>query len=73
MEVTTNGAHFQRFLCTLQQMKHRIPNLSHLIRPLHDLLEKIYTISGKRTKTAAGKVPIEVAGWGNNDADWFAK
>jgi len=63
MDPPTTAAHLQQFLCALQWMRMAIPQFQQLVDPLHEILEKAYEVSGKRTSRAAAKVSLSSLGW----------
>lgn len=71
MTQPTNGAELQQFVCAMQWMRNGIPKFSTLIRPLSLLLEEVYKTVGKRTRLAAGKLPLSSSHWGQPESDAF--
>ncbi len=71
MAPPTTGAHLQQFVCALQWVKQGIPNFTELISPLHDFMERVYTLTEKRTKRAVGRVLLASHGWGKTELDAF--
>ena len=69
MEPPTTGAHLQQFLCALQWVRNGIPQLSELVQPLHDFMERVYHRAGKRTKKAVTLFKILSLGWDNTDTE----
>jgi RNase H-like domain found in reverse transcriptase len=64
MPIPLRGADLKQFVCALNWMRSAIPQFSTLIYTLHDLLELVYARdNGRRTKTAAAKIPLSEVGW----------
>lgn len=55
----------------MQWMRSGIPNFLSFIRPLADLLEKVYTVLSKRAGLAAVRVSLEAVGRKNEHDDAF--
>ena len=70
MRAPERGGDLQQFLCATNWMRTSIPNYSCVISPLHKLLERVYSIAGKRTKRAVRNV--QLAGlWGADHLSAF--
>lgn len=71
MQQPTNGAHLQQFVRTMQWMRNAIPDFSSIVPPLSEMLEKVYTKDGKRTKTSEARISLSSIGWGRNEYESF--
>eukprot|EP00171_Calliarthron_tuberculosum_P002705 IDg2705t1 len=58
-----SAANLQQFLCAMQWMRTAVPQFQELTKPLHEVMEKAYSLAGKRTKRAAAKIALSTAGW----------
>lgn len=63
MEPSTSGAHLQQFICALQWVKQAIPKFTELVKPLQDLIKRVYDHTDKRTKRTVSRVPPAAVGW----------
>lgn len=63
------GEFSQQLFCAIKWIRDGIPEFSLVIRPLADLLEKVYTLVGKRTKLASGRISLPAAGWNYGHED----
>lgn len=58
MKRPTLGEELQQLLCATNWMRTSLPNYAAVVAPLHDLLEDVYQLAGKRTKAAVRKFPV---------------
>lgn len=65
MALPTTAVHLQQFVCAMQWMRSAIPDFSSIIRPLSAMLEKAYTLAGKRTKRAMSNIQLSQIDWGS--------
>ena len=68
MQLPTNGAHLQQFVCALQWVKTAIPNFTALVEPLHRFLENVYKVANARTKRSVSKILLSAVGWGEKES-----
>ena len=54
-------------------MRNAIPNFTTLIRPIHELMEKVYARSGQRTKRSITRINLSDLGWNQDHLDTFDK
>jgi hypothetical protein len=72
MAAPETRADLQQFVCAVTWMRTSIPSFVDLISPLQDLLESLYAhAGGRRTKTAAARVPLSKVGWTGTHAKVF--
>lgn len=72
MESPSNGAHLQQLLCALQWVKLGIPNFTDIVSPLHELMEEVYSRSGKRTTRAVSRLQLSDIGWSDSHESAFS-
>ena len=72
MDEPTTAAHLQQFLCAMQWLKNAIPELSHLVAPLHSLLETAASSAPSRKKTHLAKIKLSTVGWDDAARQTFA-
>lgn len=73
MEEPTNGGHLQQFLCALQWVRSAIPQFNKLTEPLHIYMERVFQISGRRTKRSVSQVNLNAHGWSKVERDCFER
>lgn len=59
----TDDAQLQHIVCAMQWMRSGIPNFSSVTGPLNVLPQRVYKLSGKGTRLAAGRVLPPTAPW----------
>ena len=63
MTPPTTAPELLQFTSALQWVRTSIPNFSHRIQPLMDILEQACALTNKRTKRALARVPLHKVGW----------
>ena len=72
-EPPTTGPDLQQFLCALHRVKDGITTFTHIIQPLHIVMERVYTQAGKRTERAVARIQLVALGWGASELSVFEK
>ena len=68
MQLPTNGAHLQQFVCALQWVKTAIPNFTALVGPLQSFLENVHRVANARTERSVSKILPSAVGWGEKES-----
>ena len=71
MQLPTNGAHLQQFVCALQWVKTAIHNFTALVEPLHRFLENVYKVANGRTNRGVSKILLSAVGSGEKESSVF--
>jgi RNase H-like domain found in reverse transcriptase/Reverse transcriptase (RNA-dependent DNA polymerase) len=70
MQRPTKAGDLLQFNCATNWMRSSIPNYSHTMAPLQDLMEKVYKAKGKRTRRAVATYDITDL-WGGDEEASF--
>ena len=73
MRVPVTGDQLQQFVCAAGWMRAGIPEFSRVTQPLADVLEEVYALAGKRTRTAAAKIWLKNTSWGKSHEQAFER
>ena len=68
MQLPTNGAHLQQFVCAPQLIKAAIPNFTALVGPLQSSLENFYKVANARTKLSVFKILLSAVRRGEKES-----
>lgn len=71
MEPPSTSTHLQQFLCTLQWVIQGMPDFSGFVKPLYDVIERMHSTAGKRTKQAMGQIQLAEHGWSTSERTAF--
>jgi hypothetical protein len=70
MQRPTKSGDLLQFNCATNWMRSSIPNYSHTMAPLQELIERVYKSKGKRTRRAVSTYDITDL-WGDNEEASF--
>ena len=71
INLPTNGADLQQFLCAVTWLQLTLPNYSQTINPLQVFMEKVYQVAKGRSKRKVKRIKLNELGWGTQqDSAW---
>ncbi|KAH9100833.1 hypothetical protein Ae201684P_007025 [Aphanomyces euteiches] len=72
LKVLATGQGLQQFICAMNWMCTSIPRYNVVVGPLADLMERVYTLAGGRTRQKVSKIPLSEAGWDGSHVECLA-
>ncbi|KAF0744145.1 hypothetical protein Ae201684_001287 [Aphanomyces euteiches] len=69
LKVPVTGQDLQQFICAMNWMRMSIPRYNVVVKPLTDLMEKIYALAGGRTRQKVAKIRLSEVGWNASHVD----